>query len=325
MLLSAWSLSSFSHLSTFSYLEMIFSEHMILFILTSCAWQYRRLKELQRLRGNRQLWWRGNVLVRLYPRSVLLLFCPRPKIKIQVMPGLPGRWAYLNTSSRKLDADCRFWFEIEFVSSKSAQKIRFTDTWISDENNFEKVVVFIVTWSHISKKILWFPLSELSVFEEGVSEKVLLKQFWKSTFEKSLNPIQVCFRLFSHSNFLCHLYIASSNITLSLNHVLYTDLILSNPMPDAKNYFRLQYDTFQISFGPDFRKHGVLFVCPAQLRVVQTQAILFLKSMSERGGYDIKRLWIWFFNRFWVDLKIHHSISESFYVGQDRFRHWFQK
>ena len=59
----------------------------------------------------------------------------------------------------------------------------------------------------------------------------------KSTFEKSLNPIQVCFRLFLHSNSLCHLYIASSNITLSLNHVLYTGLILLNPMPDAKNYF----------------------------------------------------------------------------------------
>ena len=27
------------------------------------------------------------------------------------------------------------------------------------------------------------------------------------------------------------------------------------------------------------------------LRVVQTQAILFLKSMSERGGFDIERLW----------------------------------
>ena len=30
-----------------------------------------------------------------------------------------------------------------------------------------------------------------------------------------------------------------------------------------------------------------------ELRVVQTLAILFLKSMSERGGFDIKRLCIW--------------------------------
>ena len=29
------------------------------------------------------------------------------------------------------------------------------------------------------------------------------------------------------------------------------------------------------------------------LRVVQTQAILFLKSMSERGGSDLERLWNW--------------------------------
>ena len=28
------------------------------------------------------------------------------------------------------------------------------------------------------------------------------------------------------------------------------------------------------------------------LRVVQTQANLFLKPMSERGGSDIERLWI---------------------------------
>ena len=46
-------------------------------------------------------------------------------------------------------------------------------------------------------------------------------------------------------------------------------------------------------------------------------AILFLKSMSERGGSDILRLWIWIFNRFWVDLEIHHSISESLFVGSD--------
>ena len=116
MLLSAWSLSSFSHLSTFSYLEMIFSERMILFILTSCAWQYRRLKELQRLRGNRQLWWRGNVLVRLYPRSVLLLFCPRPKIKGQVMSGLPGRdlpQYFESQTRRRLSILIRDWIRFE--------------------------------------------------------------------------------------------------------------------------------------------------------------------------------------------------------------------
>ena len=55
------------------------------------------------------------------------------------------------------------------------------------------------------------------------------------------------------------------------------------------------------------------------------QVILFLKWMSERGGSDISRLWNWIFNRFSVDLEIRHSFSESFYVGSDVFRHWFQK
>ena len=31
----------------------------------------------------------------------------------------------------------------------------------------------------------------------------------------------------------------------------------------------------------------------SKLRVVQTKVILFLESMSERGGSDIERLWIW--------------------------------
>ena len=62
------------------------------------------------------------------------------------------------------------------------------------------------------------------------------------------------------------------------------------------------------------------------LRVVQTQAILFLKSMSERGGSDIERLLNDVnVNRFSVDLEIHHSISASLYVGSDSLRHWFQK
>ena len=30
------------------------------------------------------------------------------------------------------------------------------------------------------------------------------------------------------------------------------------------------------------------------------------------------------FNRFWVDPEIHHSISESLYVGSDSFWHWFK-
>ena len=61
------------------------------------------------------------------------------------------------------------------------------------------------------------------------------------------------------------------------------------------------------------------------LRVVQTKGILFLKSMSDKVGSTIKRLWIGIFNRFWVDLEIHYPILELLYVGSDFFRHWFQK
>ena len=66
------------------------------------------------------------------------------------------------------------------------------------------------------------------------------------------------------------------------------------------------------------------------LRVVQTQAILFLKTLSERVGSDIYfgttlNLNDVIFNRFEVDQEIHHSISASLYVGSDSFRQCFQK
>ena len=54
------------------------------------------------------------------------------------------------------------------------------------------------------------------------------------------------------------------------------------------------------------------------LRVVQTQAISFLKSMSERAGSDIERLWILITS---FSIEIHHSIPASLYVGSDPFRH----
>ena len=59
-------------------------------------------------------------------------------------------------------------------------------------------------------------------------------------------------------------------------------------------------------FGP---KLGIL-----SLRV-RTLAILFLKSMSERGGTGIQRLWNWILT----------SSSKPFYVESDSFRQWFQK
>ena len=74
--------------------------------------------------------------------------------------------------------------EIEFVSSKFVQQIRFTDTWISDENHFEKVVVFIVTWSHISKNVLWFLFQNYPFLKKEFQKKY----FW-SNFEKVLLKI----------------------------------------------------------------------------------------------------------------------------------------
>ena len=53
---------------------------------------------------------------------------------------------------------------------------------------------------------------------------------------------------------------------------------------------------------------------PLLLRVVQTQAILFLKSMSKKVGSNIE--WLW------VDLEIVHPIW-TLYVGSDTFRQWF--
>ena len=41
---------------------------------------------------------------------------------------------------------------------------------------------------------------------------------------------------------------------------------------------------------------------PVDLRVVLTQAILYLKSMSERVGSDIQRLCSWMMNS-WIDSK----------------------
>ena len=41
------------------------------------------------------------------------------------------------------------------------------------------------------------------------------------------------------------------------------------------------------------RKYSSHRVKNSELRVVQIQAILFLKSVSEKVGSDIERLWIW--------------------------------
>ena len=64
------------------------------------------------------------------------------------------------------------------------------------------------------------------------------------------------------------------------------------------------------------------------LRVVQTQANLIPKFMSERVGSDKHRLWNSIFT-FQIDLESINDDLQSnlgpFNVGSDSFRHWFRK
>ena len=56
------------------------------------------------------------------------------------------------------------------------------------------------------------------------------------------------------------------------------------------------------------------------------KSILFLKSMSESGGSDIERLWIWMASSSLDSESIYKfTIISSLYVGSTTFRHWFQK
>ena len=64
------------------------------------------------------------------------------------------------------------------------------------------------------------------------------------------------------------------------------------------------------------------------LRVVQTQVIAFFEINVGKGRIRHRKTLNFnhvIFNRFWVDVEIHQSISKSFYVLSDLFRHWFQK
>ena len=65
------------------------------------------------------------------------------------------------------------------------------------------------------------------------------------------------------------------------------------------NFFRLGHRRLPVKIKNIIRK-SITF----SSRVVQTQSILFLKSMSENGESDIERRKIWMSNRFLVDLEI---------------------
>ena len=88
-------------------------------------------------------------------------------------------------------------------------------------------------------------------------------------------------------------------------------------------YNRLQYSNFHSSFygqasqklakwikGSSDQSHFIFEINVGKSRIRHTTTLNLNDAI---------------FNRFWVDLEIHHSISESFYIGSDSFRHWFQK
>jgi hypothetical protein len=41
-------------------------------------------------------------------------------------------------------ADCGFGFKVEFVAGEAGEEIGFTDSRVSNEDNFEKIIVFFV-------------------------------------------------------------------------------------------------------------------------------------------------------------------------------------
>ena len=81
---------------------------------------------------------------------------------------------------------------------------------------------------------------------------------------------------------------ASSNLTKSVSY----GLELANQVLDKEIEIEIDVDrvTEQVSnlATKTVTQSKVRF--GSQLRVVQTQAVLLLKSMSERDGYDIERL-----------------------------------
>ena len=70
----------------------------------------------------------------------------------------------------------------------------------------------------------------------------------------------------------------------------------------------------KMGFWGNFSRISWLLWNGYRLRVVPTQAILFLKSMSERDGSDIQRLWNWTMN-FLIDSK---SIEDDVIQIQSR-------
>ena len=82
-----------------------------------------------------------------------------------------------------------------------------------------------------------------------------------------------------------------------------------------KNFLIIWFSTTKLRFEGVFQNYN--YVC---LRVDQTQAIIFLKSMSDGVGSDIERLWMLSRSRNSAQLYF-----RAMYVGSASFRHWIPK
>ena len=107
---------------------------------------------------------------------------------------------------------------------------------------------------------------------------------------------------------LIHLYFIQMSIRLVLSVFLYwtrtkiggLQLLLNKVwVTPYESYYmtrHTQIDTNPFQVRSNSNNFSQVSAERLKLRIVQTQAILFLKSMSERDGSDIKRLWIWMTN-----------------------------
>ena len=115
-----------------------------------------------------------------------------------------------------------------------------------------------------------------------------------------------------------------------MTRVVYTTAFtaVNSTVKIFENDVILNYSAIYATHNPFWFSQNVhsKYSVVSHFRVVQTQAILFLKSMSEKVGSDIERRW--FLNdesldRLRIDWGWRHSNSKSFYIGCDSFRHWF--
>ena len=69
----------------------------------------------------------------------------------------------LNWSGGKLDPNCWFWLQVELISGESWQQIWLSNSRVSNQNNFEQVIIFIIASTHLLGYLLfiWNKNSEI--------------------------------------------------------------------------------------------------------------------------------------------------------------------